>query len=327
MADTNELAAELERLKKLSNPQRRGYDFQQLIGSMFVAEHFMVERKPRAARPRQVDVFATRGDVSYLIETKWQKAPADVSDIDDVHTRLRYLPPSVTGLLVSYSGFTDSAKQRVREKSHRPVVLLTGREVEIAIGWDGDMPGLLARKASALAQHREVQVDAELSPRQSRRRKRTSSSTFPVPSVEFVFPDGQRSLSLQCEGEFGRFAFVSELFDIDWSAAPGNGVTLDLRLARQTEHDVRSLLDLLALMGWITAKGCWSIQQATANWHGFGAQTLIDALDGWEERYKGLEVHHTEEVCYYDECGDGFYTLMAAISADSRRIVWEMELS
>lgn len=146
--------------------------------------------------------------------------------------------------------------------------------------------------------------------------------------MEFAFPDGSRWSWLQCEGEFGRFAFVHELFDIDWSAAPGNGVTLDLRLARQSDHDVRGLLELMASMGWVTSKGCWSIQQASANWHGFGAEALVEALDAWKERYTELvETHHTEEVCYLDQWEDGYYSLMAAISADSRRIVWQVELS
>jgi hypothetical protein len=123
------------------------------------------------------------------------------------------------------------------------------------------------------------------------------------------------------------FTFVPELEDIDWVPASGLGVTLDIPLPVQDQATFLTLLSQLAKMGWVTPKGCWSIQQATANWHGFGADALVEALQGWKERYEGFETHHTEELCYTDECEDGFYTLVAQVSADSHRIVWRVELS
>ena len=71
----------------------------------------------------------------------------------------------------------------------------------------------------------------------------------------------------------------------------------------------------------------WSIQQATANWHGFGADSLVGALQGSKKRYEGLKRAHTEELCYTDNCGDGVYTLVAQVSADRYRLVWRAELS
>ena len=129
-----------------------------------------------------------------------------------------------------------------------------------------------------------------------------------------------------------RVAFVlvqrgGEQQDIDWVAGDGLGVTLDVQLPVQEQREFFDLLHQMARMGWVTPKGCWSIQQATAVWHGFGADALIPVLRGWERRYDGLETHHTEELCYSDECEDGFYTLVAQFSADKRRIVWRVELS
>ena len=327
MTDASPLLREYKRLRDHTNPQQRGYELQALVGSILGSSHFKVETKPRAARPRQVDLFASRGETVYLIETKWRRDKANVDDIDSLYTRLDAVPPHVTGLFVSHAGFAASVLERVRERSARPVVLVTGKELEAALQWDGDFVGLLRQKANSLLVHRDVLVDADAHPSRRARRRRVSASGLPSSDRIFVLPDGTRSRSLACRGSFGVFTFVSELEDIDWLPGSGLGVTLDIRLPVQEQASFFDLLGHMAMMGWVTPKGCWSIQQATANWHGFGADALIEALQGWKQRYEELETHHTEELCYTDECEDGFYTLVAQVSADADRLVWWVELS
>jgi hypothetical protein len=69
------------------------------------------------------------------------------------------------------------------------------------------------------------------------------------------------------------------------------------------------------------------VPQFTCSYTTSRDSTLVDALRSWKRRYKALETHHTEELCYVDECEDGFSTLVAQLSADSRRIVWRVEIS
>jgi hypothetical protein len=57
----NAFDRELSRLKALQNRQRRGYDFQDFVGSLFKYRHFNVAPSPGTARPRQTDLLATRG--------------------------------------------------------------------------------------------------------------------------------------------------------------------------------------------------------------------------------------------------------------------------
>ena len=326
MNDGSSLLREYEQLRDSTNPQKRGYDLQGLVGRILGTHHFKVETKAGAASPRQVDLFATRGDTIYLIETKWRQDKANVNDVDSLYKRLEKVAPNVTGLLVSHAGFTKQVVDTVRENSSRPVLLVSGSELEQALQWDGDFLGLLHRKASALLVHRKVLVDVEL--RRSRRRAATTKpSDLPSSDRLFVLSDGTRSQWLQCDGSFDRFTFVPELQDIDWVSGNGHGVTLDIVLPVQQGKDFDALLHQMARMGWVTSKGCWSIQQSTAIWHGFGADALLDALRDWKRRYEGLVTHHTEELCYVDECEDGFYTLVAQFSADQRRIVWRVELS
>jgi hypothetical protein len=115
--DASPLLRELEDLKGLTNAHKRGYDFQIFVGRCFQSRNFHVETRARVSEPRQVDVFASRGDEAYLIEAKWRKDLANIDDIDSLFTRLEAVPPSVTGLMVSYEGFTAEVVSRVEQKS------------------------------------------------------------------------------------------------------------------------------------------------------------------------------------------------------------------
>jgi hypothetical protein len=325
MRDSSALPKEFEALKQAHNAQKRGYAFQPFVGKLFQAQHFRVEPKSRAAKPRQIDLFATRGDEVYLIETKWRKDPANSADIGALYERLNDVPSSVVGILVSYAGFTDEVLQKVQQKSNRPVLLVSGVELEAALGWSGNFIALLRRKKEALLVHRNVLIEDE--PQKRGTTRKIKPTDLPDSKTEFLFVNGDRSPILHSGGDFGRFAFVSEMPDIDWHSSGGWGVTVDIDLPRQYQNDFLGLIKVMAETGWVSPNGNWSIQQATRNWHGFGTKTLCEELQGWKERYEGLETHHTEELCYFDEIEEGYYTLTAAISADSRRIVWRAELS
>lgn len=101
MSHESPLLREYRRIRADADAQRRGYDLQALVSSLLGRYHFRAETKARAARPRQVDLFASRGDIVYLIETKWRRNKADIDDIDSLFTRLQAVPPRVVGLLVA----------------------------------------------------------------------------------------------------------------------------------------------------------------------------------------------------------------------------------
>lgn len=159
MRHDSSLPREFDELKRRTDAQGRGYAFEAFIGKMFQAEHFRVERKSRGTR--QIDLFATLGNEVYLVETKWRKGHVNINDVESLFTRLESKHSSVIGLLVSYSGFTAQVRDKVREKSHRPVLLVSGRELEGALGWRGNFIVLLRQKKEALLIHREVLLDAE----------------------------------------------------------------------------------------------------------------------------------------------------------------------
>jgi hypothetical protein len=325
MRDTTKLAEELGSLKRQTDAQRRGYDFQTFVGNLFRAEHFKVQTKAGVSSPRQVDLLATRESEIYLVETKWLNRPVDVDAIDQLFTRLEPVPPGVIGVLVSYSGFTQSVIDKVREKAHRPTLLISGMELEQTLLWNEEFLGLLRGKKRQLLTHRHVSIDEF--PTHVDKRRKIRLSELPNAKTVFLLSDGERMPWFETSGGFGMFTFAREIPDIDWVRGGGLGVSLDLSLRNQTQEDFIAMIGEMVDMGWATAKGSWSIQQATKNWHGFGPRTLATALRQWNKRYSNLEIHHTEELCYVDEVDDGFYSLTASISADKKRFVWRVELS
>jgi hypothetical protein len=128
-------------------------------------------------------------------------------------------------------------------------------------------------------------------------------------------------------GGFDGFTFAHEVVDVDWVIAQGSGVTLDVDVPARSEQDLLDLIDRLANLGWTSPDARWSFQQARTNWHGFGAATFASELSRWKARADTPDAHHSEEFCYVDNCGGGFYTLISTISAHEYRRATQTHLS
>jgi Restriction endonuclease len=260
---------EIRRLKEMRDYQRRGYDFQDFVGSLFKDRHFNVVPSPGTAKPRQTDLLATRGDDAYLIETKWRRSKANIADIDSLFNRLDAVPATVLGLMVSYAGFTEEAIRRVELRSDRPVILIMGSELEQLVERERDIVQVLAQKRSALLTHRRVFFGAT-----HRRQGQNKRGLLAAASAEFVFLDGTRTKWISGGGAFGEFTFVQELPDVDWAPGEGRAVIFDMAVPVFDERGIVALLHHLSGMGWATDSARWSIQQTVTNWHGMGSKRV-----------------------------------------------------
>jgi hypothetical protein len=317
------LVQEFCALRALADARRRGPEFEQLVRRLFQQAHFNVTFDPAAAAPRQTDLVATYGNATYLIETKWWKKRAGVGAVDEVRTRLAETNPSVTGVLISVSGFGDGAVERVERRRERPVLLIDGEELETVLRAPEELQELLRRKRD------ELMVHARAFATGSARSDSPRSDALPVDQVSFLI-DGKRQAILTSSGDFGQFVFVQNMPDIDWTAGGGSGVHIDMSFAPGTAEGLIDVLHKLVDAGWATGRGRWNIQQASRNWHGAGVASLVDAIRGWRERYEGIEpIHHTEQLCWQDTRGEGlaFYTLTAGIDGHERRQVWQCDVS
>jgi len=173
---------------------------------------------------------------------------------------------------------------------------------------------LLWHKAEALRVDGQALVDEP-----SRQRLRRKPGPLPDSPTRFVRRDHEPSSVIEFGGGFGQMTFTHDLVDIDWVPASGSGVTLDVTAPVLSEDGVIDLLGKLADLGWASSDARWSIQQSSANWHGFGAAAFATELRGWSRRAEQPDTHHSEEFCYLDSCTGGFYTLTSKISADLTR--------
>jgi hypothetical protein len=314
------LADIYEELAAETNAQARGRRFEALIARLFEHARFKVDVNPRTSRPRQSDLLARSGSEIYLVETKWTKAKADVSDVDSLFRRLEDTPVTVAGVLISVSGFTKSAIVRVEAQRARPVLLVEQGELEQLWYEPGELRRLLRRK------QRHLLVQARMIFGVDEPGERPEGLV--ASPIFFAWPDGTRSSALGCCGDFDQFVFALEQPDIDWAYGGGGGADLDVRLDLADEESLIDLLVRLGEIGLVSTRGQWSIQQASANWHGFGAAALAEALPGWATRYALIDsVHHTEQVVYHDVCEGGFYVLSADVSAGDPRAVLHSQFS
>lgn len=317
---------EYRRLEMEANDQRRGLDFQAALASLFEQAHFRVSENSGAARPRQTDLFAVRGQESYLVEAKWRKRKvADVGDIDSLVARLNRVESAVVGLFFSVSGFSAEAIRHVVDHRRQPILLFGRDEIERLFEGAADLSEMLRLKRDHLLVQGKVHLEPEPMSRPLGPRRRTA--VHPLDGY-FILGNGERAEWLTCQGDFGQFLFADELPDVDWVPASGTGVVLDLSLPSERQTDLLQAIERLAAIGWTSDSGRWSIKQSTVNWFGVGAYDFAKAIRSWKDRYTEVAtLHHTEEVCYQDVAQDGFYTLTADISASEDRHTWHAELS
>ncbi len=318
---------ELECLEGEGNAHARGARFELLVQRLFERAHFSVERNAGVARPRQTDLFASYGDDSYLIETKWKKAPADIDDIHSLRSRLELVPRPVTGLFFSMSGYTKTAVQDVTGRRDPAILLFTSEETSSLCARRLSLLSLLRRKRESLTRDGRVLLDGDYRPWSGRRKP--NRAALPPADVAIVDLEGRELPWVAGAGEFGNFVFAEELPDVDWTPAQGVGVGFDPDPPIRDRRDLGHVLEVLRGVGWVSSAGRWSIQQMHTNWHGAGAGSFLDALDRWEERYEQAaeETHHSEEVTYFDICDGGFYTLSMNVGANRKGLVTYPHLS
>jgi hypothetical protein len=152
--------------------------------------------------------------------------------------------PGVAGVLISMAGFAESVIEYVQQHRGRQIVLVSADELRDA---SDDLPTLLRRKREALLVDGRVLLDEPASARHRHERV-----FLPHADRRFVMSDGEATGVLMCGGRFGQFVFVHELPDIDWTPAPGVGVTLDVEPRMGDERDLRGLVHKLAALGWAT---------------------------------------------------------------------------
>lgn len=313
--------SEYQRVSAITNAATRGRELEVLMLRLFKRSRFDATLNSRAAWPRQTDLFASYDEENYLVEVKWESVPAGVPEVDDLRGRLRETPPGAIGVLISLSGFTESAIVRVAAKRLEPVLLVDRDEVLRLFKQSTDLHRLLRLKSDTLMRHGSVHL---------------GPTTAPSTGTELALPAGGRyyadldgvALPWFVSGcEFSPLVFTPDLLGGTWSGGGEGNLAFDVRLPVHDETELAAALSTLSKFGWLHPDADWSIQQSSRNWFGSGAASFIGALTRREDRYAGLRAHHTEEVRLYSVFPGGHLTLSADLSGSRRRVARHVRLS
>lgn len=310
LRDSDDLRSAFKRLRRAPDQHARGRSFEELVELLFANHGYQVRRNPGAARPRQTDLHARRGTTEFIIETKWESTPSDIADLDGLRARLQRVPQHIVGVFFSMAGFTEEAARSVETDRQREIILFDGPEIDGLFEKHFNLRLLIERKRRILT--RDGRVLMGRSPDLWEGEPRPNPDAFPRPDAEMWSPDHGVLPWVSGAGEFGPTVFPQALSLLTWDELVGPHVALDLRLPIESQADVEHTLDLLRRTIGITEAGCFTIQQAGTCWHGTGARSFLNAINGWQQRYAGIDLaalHHSEEATYFDMCAGGIYTL------------------
>ena len=238
--------------------------------------------------------------------------------VDQLLARLHGAPPNVVGLLVSMSGFSRTAIKRVEQNAQRPVLLLTGDEVDELVERGHGLHALVTWKLDHLTRYQRVEFGPNLASTPP------WLTALPEAGVQIFAPDGNELACWKSAGGFHGIIQSISLSNVDWGLGT---VAIDFNLGLDDAADLVDLLKRLAQAGWMTPDGAWRIEQSAASWNGFASAELARQLRNWTDRYRGTPMHHTEQVIYVDHFDDGLFTLTADVAASPHRWVRWCSLS
>lgn len=138
--------------------QERGYALEKLLNQLFIL--FDIDTKaPFKIEGEQIDGAFTLDGTEYLVEARWRKAKASVSDLDAFAGRIGRKLDNTLGLFVSIDGFEASALT-VHSQSRPVLFLMDGGDLSAIVEDRIGLPELLSRKRQHAAHTGEVFVSA-----------------------------------------------------------------------------------------------------------------------------------------------------------------------
>jgi hypothetical protein len=139
-----ELTKEYYLLLGSSEPQRRGYRLEKILGELFA----LFDLDPKASfkvSGEQVDGAFTFQSTDFLLEAKWQKELVNAVDLDSLAGKLTRKLENTLGLYLSVNGFSEDGV-RQHSSGRRLMILMDGSDLMAVLEARIDLIQLLLRK-------------------------------------------------------------------------------------------------------------------------------------------------------------------------------------
>jgi hypothetical protein len=314
----------LECLEEIKDRQRRGIQFQEILANLLREARFEVHANPLVAKPRQSDLFASHDDVDFLIEAKWLRRKIDASDVDNLRIRLQRTPANLVGCIFSMSDYAQTAIREVEANREREVILFRPDEIRDLFSKRATVADLIKRKRKAFRVDGKTWFLGQRHTRESSLRM-----LLPTCDVRIEAGDNNASSIVDATPGFEQFVFTRHIPELPWNGFGGHGVGLHLRLEISSVTELRKFLRYVHEQISLSSQGSFMISQRECNWHGFGVENMLSEIEALKVRYQEARlnyVHHSEDICYFDQCRSGFLLFSGRQSVGERSHLRQCEL-
>jgi hypothetical protein len=135
--------------------QQSGYGLEDLLYQVF--DLFELQpRGPFRLAGEQIDGAFVHESTDFLLEAKWQKAPANLEALRDLDGAVGSNLDNTLGLFISIHGYTGEALDRYRQGNRPRIVCMDGADLMAVLEGQIDLNDLLRRKKAIAAQRGEV---------------------------------------------------------------------------------------------------------------------------------------------------------------------------
>lgn len=152
--DFSSSLSDLITLSKITNNQKRGYDFEKYLYKLF-NDNQLAPRKSFKLKGEQIDGSFSLNNEIYLLEAKWTKKTIDKGELVKFNEKVLSKSSFTRGFFISFSGFTDEALATFNTGRSVSIILMTVQELAIMLEREISFKKMLNLKVRALAEKGE----------------------------------------------------------------------------------------------------------------------------------------------------------------------------
>ncbi len=127
-----ELRDEYNSMFTADDPQRRGYDLEDLVKELFALSEIRY-RKSYRADGEQIDGHFAFGGFDYLVEARWRKNSPSLDNLLGFKGKVERKIESTRGFFISIPGFDEDVLNRLRQVGSARLVFVDGYDLSLIL--------------------------------------------------------------------------------------------------------------------------------------------------------------------------------------------------